>query len=246
MSALDQDTYPNAVAVFCGSSPGNEPAFEYAARSLGETIAKSGIGFVYGGGNKGIMGVVSRAAAHEGSDITGVVPYAMVKEKHEVKQDSDLKNFVFLNEVGMEKVKTIVVHSMHERKVEMAQRVRGFFGLPGGYGTFEELMEMITWTQLGIHEKPIIILNVLGFYDALRDLIRSGVSSGFIHPSNERIVVFIDGPADKLEHTSYDWGTSAIEALNAWKKPEGHALGFDWKKRLPDEKKEKPNPLDVS
>lgn len=89
-------------------------------------------------------------------------------------------------------------------------------------------------------------MNVLGFYDALRDLIRSGVRSGFIHPSNEGIVVFIDGPTDRSEHGSFDWGTPALEALESWVKPAGFDIGFDWRKRLPDENKEKTSPLDVT
>lgn len=119
---------------------------------------------------------------------------------------------------------------------------------------------MITWTQIGIHAKrgfnyffdpppdcppAIVILNVLGFYDPLKDLIRSGVKTGFIQPSNEHIVVFIDGPSQHSEHGSYDWGTAAIEALNSWKFSEVQSYGFDWKKRLPGER-EKTSPLDVS
>jgi len=131
-------------------------------------------------------------------------------------------------------VETIVVHSMHERKVEMAKRVRGFFGLPGGFGTFEELMEVITWTQIGLHDKPVVLLNVLGFYDPLRELIRSAVRSGFVQPQNEGLVVFVDGPADLSAHETFEWGAPALEAMGAWKKPEWD-YGFDWTKKLADE-----------
>lgn len=116
---------------------------------------------------------------------------------------------------------------MHERKVEMASRAGGFIGLPGGYGTFEEVFEVTTWTQLGIHEKrvtslsfllfihcdskscwnlAVVLLNVLGFYGPLRDIIRNGVKAGFIQPSNERLITFVDGPDDLTEHGAFDWG----------------------------------------
>ncbi|KAF8528240.1 hypothetical protein BU17DRAFT_81496 [Hysterangium stoloniferum] len=222
--------YPNAVAVFCGSNFGNEPSYIHAAKSLGIAIAKSGTGFVYGGGSKGIMGISSGAALEAGaSKVIGVTPYAMITNyTHHASKSS--------NEDGREKVETIVVNSMHERKLEMAKRVRGFFGLPGGFGTFEELLEMITWTQIEICEKPVIILNVMGFYSPLRDLIQAGVRSGFIRPESEGIAIFIDGPSDLREHGSYDWGTAAMDALSSWKKPQGvFSYGFNWKGRLGEE-----------
>ncbi|KAF8522072.1 hypothetical protein BU17DRAFT_44948 [Hysterangium stoloniferum] len=224
-------SYPNAVAVFCGSNSGDEPAYIHAAKSLGVAIGKSGIDFVYGGGGKGLMGVSAGAALEVGAKVLGVRPYAMIEDGKAIDHASG--SSVFLNEDGREKVETIVVNSMHERKVEMAKRVRGFFGLPGGFGTFEELLEMTTWTQLEIHEKPVIILNAMGFYNPLRDLIQAGVRGGFIRPENEGIVIFIDGPSDLHEHGTYDWGTAAMDVLLSWKKPRDlFPRGFNWKKQL--------------
>ncbi|KAF8579475.1 hypothetical protein K439DRAFT_1394619 [Ramaria rubella] len=242
-------SYPNAVAVFCGSRPGNEPAFTHAARSVGVAIARSGTGFVYGGGSKGIMGTASGAALEAGAKVTGVVPYAMVKDGKEVHKASNETNgkedkYVLLHERGREQVETIVVHSMHERKVEMSKRVRGFIGLPGGFGTFEELLEVTTWSQIGMHEKPVVILNVLGFYNPLRELIQSGVRLGFIQPEGEGLVIFIDGPSDLSTHEYFDWGSPALSAIASWRAP-AKQYAFDWTKQLADGP-EKHTALDAS
>lgn len=124
----------------------------------------------------------------------------------------------------------MVVDSMHERKTEMARRACGFVCLPGGYGTFEELMEVTTWSQLGIHNKPTIIVNVRSFYNPLRELIRNGVREGFIMPQNERLVLFVDGPEDEAQHESFDWGKAALDALDGWQASE-RAIYYDWTKR---------------
>ncbi|TFY74406.1 hypothetical protein EWM64_g9606, partial [Hericium alpestre] len=117
---------------------------------------------------------------------------------------------VLLNELGREKAETILVSSMHERKVEMASRAGGFVGLPGGFGTFEEILEVITWTQIGIHDKPVVLLNVLGFYEPLRGLIKNALHHA--------------------EHATYDWGKAALEAIDGW---EGAPwVLFDWTKKM--------------
>ncbi|KAL1681189.1 hypothetical protein EV122DRAFT_195899, partial [Schizophyllum commune] len=176
-----------AVAVYCASSSGTEPAYIHAAESLGAAIAVAGRPLVYGGGSKGLMGTVSGAVLSGKGKVTGVVPYAMVAAGGEGEKSAS-KYTVELNEKGREEVETIVVNSMHDRKVEMARRAEVFFGLPGGFGTFEEVMEVSTWTQLGIHRKPVILLNVLGYYDPLRQMIKNGISAGFIQPYNESII----------------------------------------------------------
>ncbi|CAL1703449.1 unnamed protein product [Somion occarium] len=172
------------VAVYCASSLGNRKAFQEAATSLGFALAEAGRPLVYGGGNKGIMGVVSGAALEKGGKVTGVVPYAMVAaggEAEQMKGTSESKGAtVALDEHGREAIEHIVVDSMHERKREMALRSSGFIGLPGGFGTFEEVFEVITWSQLGIHRKPVILLNILGFWDPFRELVQMGTSPNTI------------------------------------------------------------------
>ncbi|KAJ7221723.1 hypothetical protein GGX14DRAFT_559204 [Mycena pura] len=207
----------NAVAVYCGSSPGTETAFSSAATSLAYAIADAKRPLVYGGGSKGIMGVVSGAVLERGGKVTGVVPFAMLAAGGESeKADSGIT--VKLNESGRENIEHIVVNSMHERKVEMARRVAGFFGLPGGFGTFEEVLEVTTWTQLGIHNKPVILLNVLSFFEPLRQLIDNGVQYGFIKPTSKDLIVFVDGPSEHSEHDSFNWGEAALVALDNWKR----------------------------
>jgi len=176
------------------------------------------------------MGVVSGTVLECGGKVTGVVPYAMVISGGErEKGDSEKGLKVELKEKGREAIETVVVQSMHDRKVEMARRADGFIGLPGGFGTFEEVLEVTTWSQLGIHDKPVVLLNILGFWDPLRQLIEHSIQAGFIQSSNERLIVFVDGPAIPEEHITFDWGTAALKALDGWKRGHNHPL-FDWTK----------------
>jgi len=135
-----------------------------------------------------------------------------------------------LDEKRRGQIETIIVDSMHERKVEMAKRVGAFVGLPGGFGTFEEILEVITWTQLNIHNKPVILLNVLSFYNPLRELIRNGIREGFIKPQNEQLCVFVDGPADHKDHESFDWGQAAVDAIDTWQYDQIQTYPFHWTK----------------
>ncbi|KAF7304936.1 hypothetical protein MKEN_01207900 [Mycena kentingensis (nom. inval.)] len=166
-----------------------------------------------------------RSVSLYSASVIGVVPYAMVAAGGEQEKAAGVS--VQLNEAGREAIEHIVVDSMHERKVEMAKRSCGFVGLPGGFGTFEEVLEVTTWTQLGIHNKPVVLLNVLGFWEPLRHLINSSIDFGFIRPISKNLVVFVDGPASHTEHESYDWGKAALEALNAWKRDADDSL-FKW------------------
>ncbi|TFY65012.1 hypothetical protein EVJ58_g2225 [Rhodofomes roseus] len=136
---------------------------------------------------------------------------------------------VLLQEKGRERVSTVVVNTMHERKTEMAKLSACFIALPGGFGTFEELFEVICWSQLGIHEKPIVVINALGFYDPIRDLIRKGVEAGFITATNANLVRFVDGPADHATHEDLDWGKAALDVLENWTFPERTHF-YDWSK----------------
>ncbi|KAF9001882.1 hypothetical protein BDQ17DRAFT_1170490, partial [Cyathus striatus] len=214
-----------AVAVYCGSSPGKHQAYVNAARSVGKALAADLRPLVYGGGSKGIMGVVSEAALQGKGKVTGIVPYAMVAaggEKEKVEAGGAIH--VLLDEEGREDA---MVNSMHERKVEMAKRVDGFIGLPGGFGTFEEVMEVTTWTQLGIHNKPVVLINVRSFWEPLRQLIKNGVAEGYIKPTSEQLIVFVDGPETISDHDTFDWGNAALKALDEWPR-EREGILFDW------------------
>ncbi|KII89272.1 hypothetical protein PLICRDRAFT_108900 [Plicaturopsis crispa FD-325 SS-3] len=227
---------PSAIAVYCASSLGKEKAYQNAAISVGNALVAAKRPLVYGGGSKGIMGVVSGTVRAYGGKVIGIIPHAMVAaggEGDKTGADSSSKVAkIVLDDTGRENVETIIVDSMHERKVEMAKRSGGFIGLPGGFGTFEEVLEVSTWTQVGIHNKPVVVLNVLSFWEPLRALIRSGIDAGFIHPRSERIIVFVDGPADHATHENYDWGKAAVEAIDSWVPEDLPTAAYDWSKRV--------------
>jgi len=161
------------ICVFCGSSVGSRPAYVAAARELGRTLAERGLGVVFGGGKVGLMGVLADAALAAGGEAIGVIPEAMVGREIAHNGLTELR----------------VVHSMHERKTLMADLADAFIALPGGYGTFEEFFEAVTWTQLGIHSKPCGLLNVAGYYDTLLALLDRAVSDGFIREANRSLIV---------------------------------------------------------
>ena len=158
----------SAVCVYCGSSPGRREAYEAAAERLGRDIAGAGIRLVYGGGNKGLMGAVARGAMEAGGVVTGIIPrFLMSKERSE----NDLAS---LDEL-------VVTEDMHERKHAMFERSDAFVALPGGIGTLEELIEVLTWAQLGRHEKPIVIADLDGFWRPLTTLLDHMRAEGFVH-----------------------------------------------------------------
>ena len=160
------------LCVFCGSSLGERPEYAACAEELGRELARRGIGIVYGGGNIGLMGVLADAALEERGDVTGVIPYGLVAREVAHAHLSRMH----------------VVRSMHERKARMAELSDGFVALPGGYGTFEELLEIVTWAQLGMHQKPIVVLDVAGYYRPLFELLDRGVSEGFLRKENRSLV----------------------------------------------------------
>ncbi|KAG9318176.1 hypothetical protein JVU11DRAFT_255 [Chiua virens] len=221
-----------AVAVYCAASLGHKKAYQAAALSVAHALVAANRPLVYGGGNSGIMGVVSGAVAnYEGSKVTGIIPYAILAAGGEKDKGNGQPRSNTIAELLDEKRRgEIVVNSMHERKVEMAKRVGAFIGLPGGFGTFEEILEVITWNQLNIHNKPVILINVYAYYNPLRDLVRNGVREGFIRPENEKLVVFVDGPADHAAHETFDWGQAAISAIEAWEHDKISTLPFHWHK----------------
>jgi uncharacterized protein (TIGR00730 family) len=174
----------NRICVFCGSSTGFNPVYQEAAQALGRALARSGVGLVYGGGNVGLMGTIADAVMKNGGEVTGVIPEALVERELAHGDVTEL----------------IVVRSMHERKARMAELSNAFIAMPGGYGTFEEFCEIITWAQLGLHRKPCGILNVAGYYDPLLTLFDRAVTEGFLRLNNRQIVIEESDP-DRLLHS---------------------------------------------
>ncbi len=172
-----------SVAVYCGSRFGDLPAYTQAARALGQLIAERGGSVVYGGGRVGLMGVVADAALAAGGQVVGVIPQALM----------DL-------EVGHNSLTELhVVQTMHERKQLMAERADAFIALPGGIGTLEELYEVWSWQQLGYHDKPVALLNVAGYYDALLQFMRVSHERGFVSSLQYRALLVEDDPVRLLE-----------------------------------------------
>lgn len=161
-----------AVGVFCGARTGTSAAFAEQTAALGRSLADRGLGIVYGGGRVGLMGVLADAALAQGGNVTGVIPQALA--------DAEVAHN------GLTRLH--VVDSMHERKALMAQLSDAFIALPGGYGTLDEFCEIVTWAQLKIHDKPIGLLNVDGYYDHLIALFDLGMREGFIPRGNRALI----------------------------------------------------------
>lgn len=178
-----------SLCVFCGSSPGARPKYREAAQSLGREAARRGITLVYGAGNVGLMGALADAALEAGGKVIGAIPQSLVD--WEVAHDS-------LTEI-------VVVQSMHERKAWMADRADAFVALPGGMGTWEELCEVLTWAQLGIHRKPVGLLNVAGYYDPLLALFDTAVRERFLRPEHRALL--LSEPSNPA---------ALLDALAAW------------------------------
>ena len=162
-----------SVCVFCGSNYGDNPVYQEMAAVMGRKLAMAGLKLVYGGGKVGLMGVLADAALAAGGEVVGVMPQAIV--------DMEVAH------LGLTEL--IVVQSMHERKARMADASDAFIALPGGYGTFEEFCEVLTWSQLGFHVKPCGVLNVGGFYDPLLALFDRAVQDRFVRPEHRELVL---------------------------------------------------------
>lgn len=169
-----------SLCVYCGSSDRGPAAHRDAARALGLDLAQQGVGLVYGGGRIGVMGAVADAVLDGGGRVTGVIP-----------------DFLMRHEVAHQGVTQLeVVTTMHERKARMAELSDGFVVLPGGLGTLEELFEIVTWKQLGLHTKPIVVVNSEGYWDGLRATMDGIVAAGYARPENAQLAVFVDQVAD--------------------------------------------------
>ncbi|XP_010925070.1 cytokinin riboside 5'-monophosphate phosphoribohydrolase LOG7 [Elaeis guineensis] len=161
------------ICVYCGSQPGKKASYRQAAIDLGKELVERGIDLVYGGGSIGLMGLVSHAVHDGGRHVLGVIPKPLMPKEL----------------TGMPVGEVRAVSDMHERKAEMAREADAFIALPGGYGTLEELLEVITWYQLGIHKKPVGLLNVDGFYNSLLSFIDMAVDEGFISQNARSIII---------------------------------------------------------
>lgn len=177
------------LCVFCGSSMGSHPAYTDAAQRVGSAIATHRMGLVYGGGRVGLMGVVADATLAGGGQVVGVIPDPLATKEVAHRGVTEL----------------IVVPGMHERKAKMAERAAGFLTLPGGVGTLEEFFEILTWAVLGLHRKPIGILNVEGYFDPLLTFLDNAIAQGFVRPAHRELMVISDDPetlvAKLLDHT---------------------------------------------
>lgn len=171
------------IAVFCGSSSGNSPEFVKQATLLGEKIAQKGLGVVYGGAHVGLMGAVADGVLSRGGKVIGVIPEFLKKKELEHKNISEIH----------------VVETMHERKALMNKLSDAVIALPGGYGTLEELYEMLTWSQLALHKKPIGILNVDGYYDPLIEMSEKMIENGFLKDEYRKILIVEKNIEDLLD-----------------------------------------------
>ncbi|GAA6019313.1 hypothetical protein JCM10207_001259 [Rhodosporidiobolus poonsookiae] len=216
MTTLSTD---QGITVFCGASPGNSPVYARAAEQVAKALAADGIELIYGGGTKGIMGIVAKTALDVGGKVHGIIPAAFLSAEAPDRRST------------RENETETIVSSMHERKKLMADLSQAFIGLPGGYGTLEEVAEMTTWSQIGVHLKPVILLNVKGFYAPLKQFIENAISSGFIPPQNRNFLTFVDGPSSPSEDESFDWGKAALDTIREWKRQgSGGAtpFSFEW------------------
>jgi uncharacterized protein (TIGR00730 family) len=170
------------VCVFCGSAHGANAAYTAAARELGGELARRGLGLVYGGGRVGLMGEIATAALAAGGSVVGVIPHALAYKEIALAECSEL----------------IVVDTMHARKALMADRADAFVALPGGFGTCDELFEILTWGQLGIHRKPIGLLNVNGFFTPLLGWLDHVVAEGLLKPKHRELLLVADTAPELL------------------------------------------------
>lgn len=172
-----------SITVFCGSSFGSDEMYKEQATLLGQTLAKQNIQLIYGGANVGLMGAVANGALNAGGKAIGVLPHFLQSKEIAHQQLTEL----------------ILVETMHERKTKMNELCDGVIVLPGGYGTLEEFFEMITWAQLGLHKKPIAVLNIDGFYDDLIQLVQTMVDKGFLKQINRDMLIVNDNIEELLE-----------------------------------------------
>jgi len=188
--------FVKSICVYCGSNFGSSPIYRAAAEELGRALVARGQTLIYGGGNVGLMGVVADTVMQGGGEVIGVIPRSLLER-----------------EVGHRGVTRLeVVETMHERKTRMAELCDAFVAMPGGWGTLEELAEAATWTQLGIHRKPVGLLNIEGFYDPFLAYLDNAVAAGFIRAPHRGLVV----SADTVEGVLQAVETAELPVLQKW------------------------------
>lgn len=187
------------LCVFCGSAEGARSVYAEAARELAAELVRRNLGVIYGGGSIGLMGVLANAVLAGGGEVIGVIPRGLATRE--------------LAHPGLTEMR--VVPSMHERKALMASLADGFLALPGGLGTLEETLEILTWAQLGIHEKPVGLLNVDGYWDGLSALLAHAVREGFVRPAHATLLLTAATPAELLDRFA------------AWSPPPGPRVWLD-------------------
>lgn len=187
-----------SICLFCGASSGNKPDYAEAARQLGTSLAQNGITLVYGGSNIGLMGAAADAALAAGGEVIGVIP-----------------EFLRAKEVAHTGLGQLhITTSMHERKALMAELSDGFIALPGGFGTFDELFEILTWAQLSVHRKPVGLLNVAGYYDPLMAMVHNAINAGFVRDTNLKLFSIADTVSGLLESMQQYQPQTAKELLS--------------------------------
>jgi uncharacterized protein (TIGR00730 family) len=188
----------NAVCVYCGSSPGADPAFVEAAKAFGKTLAENGVRLIFGGGSVGLMGALADSVIGHGGAVTGIIPEFLTKRERPRQLAQEL----------------IVTRDMHERKRTMFERADAFVALPGGFGTLEELVEQLTWAQLGRHKKPILIANINAYWDPLLSLVSHMRMHGFLPPAlhvDLLVAKHVEDILPKLREA--DRGVADVEAM---------------------------------
>jgi uncharacterized protein (TIGR00730 family) len=195
-TAMATDRQINRMCVFCGTNPGTRPEYGAMARKLGQVLAEQNIELVYGGASVGIMGELADSVQEHGGHVTGIIPQQLVEKESAHRGIPNL----------------IVVASMHQRKSQMADMSDGFIALPGGIGTLEGFFELVTWRQLGIHDRPCGILNVAGYFDGLTRFLDHGVKEGFITELHRDMILVVDESSE------------LVQRMRAYEPPEGEKL----------------------
>ena len=173
----------NRVCVYCGSNPGSRPEYRESARALGRELATRGLGLVYGGASVGVMGAVADGVLQHGGEAIGVLPHFFASKE--------------IAHAGLDEL--IIVNSMHERKARMSELADGFIALPGGWGTIEEIFEMLTWAQLGHHQKPCGLLNVQSYYDDLSAFLEKAIEHRFVKEAYRPMMMIDESPTRLLD-----------------------------------------------